>query len=129
MTGYVLDTNFIVRYLVSDNAELYQQASSIFIKIKNNEIKALLTGEVLAETIFVLDAVYQVPKSIIADKLMQLIICYPGVEAEKYLLDSLLLFKKENLHIVDCMVIKKSKDINAMPLSFDKKLLKQWGNK
>ncbi len=124
MTGYVLDTNFIVRYLVADNEELYKQTSLIFLEIKNNNMKASLTGEVLAETIFVLDSVYQVPKDIIFNKLIQLIICYKDIEIKKYLLDALLLFKKENLHIVDCMIIEKSKASNSIPLSSDEKLLK-----
>ena len=50
----ILDTNYILRFLIKDNEEMYYEARNA---IKNND--CFIDNEVLAEVIFVLLKVYK----------------------------------------------------------------------
>lgn len=60
----IIDANIILRSILSDNEQLSKQAKSI---IENNECFA--PNEVIAEVVFVLQKVYEVPREEIADLL------------------------------------------------------------
>jgi predicted nucleic-acid-binding protein len=53
----VLDTNYILRFLIKDNEEMYYEARNV---IKNND--CFIDNEVLAEVVFVLLKVYKTSK-------------------------------------------------------------------
>lgn len=58
MKEIILDTNVLVRYLLADIPEQYQQATEIFIKIEKGEIYGLISILVLDELIWVLESYY-----------------------------------------------------------------------
>jgi len=119
---YICDTNIIIRYLVNDDSELGKYAADIFDEIKDGTKKILLLEAVIAECVFVLKA-YKLPKIDIVDSLIT-ILSYKGVigNDKEHLIESLKIFKDNNLHIVDCMILAKAKFMQAEILTFDGKL-------
>lgn len=117
---YYCDTNFILRYLLGDNEEMLVKTIEYFNKAQNGEITLIIEQTVFTETIFVLSSFYKVPREKIAEILSNLL-SYKGIynEDAKTLLISLELFAKKNIHIVDCLLIAKSKITGLRVLSFD----------
>lgn len=68
MSGF-LDTNVVLRYITGDPPELAEQAASIMEGDNNLQV----TDVVLAETAYVLMSVYQVPRDIVVDHLIDLL--------------------------------------------------------
>ena len=124
MKEYIIDTNFILRYLLADNKHQYNKAKSVFDKIREGKATAYLEQSVFVEVIFVLSSFYETPKDIIIET-MYSILSYKGIETEKELLKKTLeIFKENNMHIVDSIIASRC-HIKKLPvLSFDKKLEK-----
>ncbi len=124
MTKCIIDTNLIVRYLISDNDNLYLQVKEIFDLIKIGKIKAYFEQTVLTETVFILDKVYQVPRDKICITLSELL-NYKGIYNEEKLMlrKALQIYQETKLHIVDCIIISKVKLQKLDIKSFDKELL------
>ena len=122
MIQYIVDSNFILRYLLNDNFEQYKQAKLIFDDVKNGKIHIKLEQVVFVEVIFVLTSFYKVPKEKIIE-IMHSLLLYKGINAEKELLNLALdLFKTHNIHIVDSIIAARAKLSNIEALTFDKKL-------
>jgi predicted nucleic-acid-binding protein len=122
---YYCDTNFILRYLLADDEKSFIKTKDIFSKVQKGNISVIIEQTVFTEAIFVLSSFYKVPKNKISETLCEFlsykkIIC----EDKKSLLLALEIYKKENLHIVDCILIAKSSINNVEVISFDKKLIK-----
>ena len=121
MIQYIVDSNFILRYLLNDNFEQYKQAKLIFDDVKNGKIHIKLEQVVFVEVIFVLTSFYKVPKEKIIE-IMHSLLLYKGINAEKELLNLALdLFQTHN-HIVDSIIAARAKLSNIEALTFDKKL-------
>ena len=119
---YICDTNFIVRYLVTDNQEMFAKANEIFDQVKIGKITLIIEQAVFMEVVFVLTSVYLVPKTQIVETLSELM-TYKGVISDKeLLLRSLDFYRDYNLHIVDCLLMAKAVVGNTPILSFDQKL-------
>lgn len=124
MKEYIIDTNFILRYLLADNKEQYKKAKTIFDQVREGKAIAHLEQSVFVEVIFVLSSFYETPKSIIIDT-MYSILSYKGIETEKELLHKALgVFKENNIHIVDSIIASRCYIKKLPVLSFDKKLAK-----
>jgi len=67
MTGFV-DTNIIVRYLTNTPPDLGEAAS----RILEREDRLYLTDAALAEAAYVLTSYYRLPRTTVADSLIQL---------------------------------------------------------
>lgn len=119
---YICDTNIIIRYLVNDDGKLAKYASDIFDEVKDGTKRILLPESVIAECVFVLKG-YKLPKTDIVDSLVT-ILRYKGVAGndKEYLIEALQTFQENNLHIVDCIIVAKSKSMGAEILTFDGKL-------
>lgn len=118
----LIDTNVILRYLLKDDENLYQEAKQIFDKLITGEKKAILKEIVFCEIVFVLKDFYGVNKEDIVDSLTRLL-SYTNLMADKKVLfEALRLYKEHNLHIVDC-ILGAEANINKYNLTtFDKKL-------
>ena len=68
MNGF-LDTSVVVRYLVDDHEDLAERARGII----DGEQELWITGVVLAEASYVLSSVYQLPREMIVDKLIEFV--------------------------------------------------------
>lgn len=121
MKEYIVDTNFILRYLLADNKEQFKKAKIIFDKAKEGNTRIILEQSVFVEVIFVLFSFYKVPKDKIIDT-MNSFISYKGIDTEKELLQNALeIYQNSNMHIVDSIVAAKCL-YNTSLLTFDKKL-------
>lgn len=111
-----VDTNYIVRYLVNDNIEMADIAEEI-LTTKN----VFIANEILAEVVYVLLGVYEIPKEEIADQLFDLI-DFENISVSDHVVvqKALEIFKTQSLDFVDCLLCAHSlKDEIA---TFDKKL-------
>lgn len=121
---YYCDTNFVLRYLLGDNKEMLLKTKEVFEQVQTGKISLILEQTVFTEIIFVLSSFYKIPKNKISEILSELL-AYKGIicEDKKSLLLALDLYYKENLHIVDCLLIAKAGIDNLDILSFDQKLI------
>jgi predicted nucleic-acid-binding protein len=112
----VLDTNYILRFLIKDNEKMYLEARNI---IKNND--CFIDNEVLAEVVFVLLKVYKTSKDDIKTSLEKFL-SLPNIilNSKVTILKSLKLFDEKNLDFVDAILCAKSKKYEVK--TFDKKL-------
>ena len=119
------DTNIIVRYLVKDDIPLYTKAKGFFDKVKNGSEKAVILESVIAECIYVLTKIYQVPKDQASQSLID-ILHYKEIanDDREELIKALNLFSKQGIDIVDCILCAKSVDSGDVLFSFDDELNK-----
>jgi predicted nucleic-acid-binding protein len=115
----VLDTNYILRYLLDDNHEMFLEAKDV---IESNA--CLILNEVVAEVIYVLLGVYKISKQNITEALYSFMEMenVSMLESKEILFSALELFESKNLDFVDCYLcaLKNKYEIK----SFDKKLMK-----
>lgn len=121
---YYCDTNYIIRYLIGDNGELFKKAKELFDQAQISKISLIIEQTVFTEVVFVLSSFYKVPKDKIVNVLSELLV-YKGIvcEDKEALLLALDIYAKHNLHIVDSILAAKAKMHNLPLLSFDSKLM------
>ncbi|ADV45872.1 PIN domain-containing protein [Nitratifractor salsuginis] len=115
----LLDANYILRYLLNDNADMFRQAVQT---IENEE--CFVPGEVLGEVIYVLSGHYGVPRSEVAD-VLEALLALPNLHSFEdgvYYEDALRLFAESSLDYVDCLLCSIGRDYRVA--TFDKKLLR-----
>ena len=114
----LLDANYILRFLLRDNENMYQIAKDT---ITANT--CFIENEVLAEVVFVLLKVYTVSKCDIR-KTLEKFISFENiiVNNQNITLQALKIFDEKNLDYVDAILCAKSKQIPVE--TFDKKLMK-----
>ena len=120
----LLDANYILRFLLKDNLEMYEISKEC---IANND--CTIPSEVLAEVVFVLLKVYKVEKQDISKSLISFLKYNSIIMNDKHtIIESLNIFKNKNknLDFVDCILCAKSKKYTIK--TFDKKLNKCIGN-
>ena len=120
---YYCDTNFIIRYLLADDKEMFAKTKDIFAKTQNGEITLIIEQAIFTETIFVLSSFYKVPKANIIQVLGKLL-AYKGITTtdKDTFLAALEIYNHHSIHIVDCLLIAKAKLNGLAVMSFDKKL-------
>ena len=123
MERSLVDTNVILRYLLQDDATLFEKASAILEKVKTGQEKVIILESVLTECVYVLLKVYKIKRTAIA-KSLRTLLHYKGIaNPDKLdLIDSMDIFSQTNLSFVDCILCAKSRN-NGMPLhTFDEDL-------
>lgn len=121
---YYCDTNYIIRYLLGDNEELFDKTKELFHQAQTGKVLLIIEQTVFTEVVFVLSSFYKVPKDKIVNVLSELLV-YKGIicEDKEVLLLALNIYAKYNLHIVDSILAAKAKIHNLPLLSFDSKLM------
>jgi predicted nucleic-acid-binding protein len=119
------DTNIIIRYLVKDNITLYTKAKDFLDKVRDGSEKAVILESVIAECIYVLTKIYQVPKDKASNSLID-ILHYKGIanDDQKELIRALTLFSERGIDIVDCILCAKAAGSSDNLFSFDEELNK-----
>jgi len=114
------DTNVIVRYLTRDVEPLYARAKSFFDRVIEGSQRAIVLESVIAESVYVLTKVYQVPKRKAAQSLID-VLRYKGIANadRKELIQALTLFSERNIDIVDAILCVKASGPDRSLLSFD----------
>jgi len=122
----VIDTNVILRYLLADHEEFYNRARALMEQVRHGNKKILILDSVIAECVYVLLKVYNVPRKEIATKLAGILEYKGVVNSEKEnLRKALAIFAEENVDIVDAFVFAfGSLEENREVFSFDKDLKK-----
>lgn len=111
----IVDANVILRYLLNDIPEQAEIARRAI------DDGAMVELEVVAEVVYVLSGVYQVPRAEIARVLCELsdkLIC----SRQDVLIEALEAYGTTKLDFVDCILIATAKLSNYEVLTFDKKL-------
>ena len=114
----LIDANAILRYMLIDNIEMAQKTKSII------ESRKIYVGtEVIAEVIYVLERVYKLSRSDIADGLLKFFRhenIY--VESHSVLSTALDLYALKNFDFVDTILYAKNRIYGYDVFTFDKKL-------
>ena len=116
----IVDANIVLRYLLNDNPELSFKAKRI-LEFEDN----ILLIEVVAEIVYVLQGVYQVPKSLISESIKSLLSLERLVLSnQKIVLEALELYSENNLDFIDNVLISYHKCQKIGINTFDKKIIK-----
>ena len=114
----VLDTNFVLRFLVKNDHQMYKIARDTIV-----ENICFIDNEVFVEVVYVLKKVYQIPKSEIRTSLEKFLnLSHISVDNKTLLTKALEIYETKNLDIVDAILCVKSKHSDIR--TFDKKLKK-----
>jgi len=121
---FLLDTNVIIRYLVKDHIEHFEQANTWFNQAKEGKIKMIIVPIVVAECCFVLESLYKVPRDSIAQK-MQVLLSQRWIQVDQRKeLNNLWHYYLNGLHFVDSFLLSSSLIYQTKLLSFDKEAVK-----
>lgn len=118
-----LDTNAIIRVLTEDDKAQAKKVQNVINDAERNGRKVLILSEVLIETVWVLEAVYQCNRQEIS-MLIENLVAAPTF----YLPDSTIIRKavkqfKKGGDFADLLIVGKAKALKAKKLfSFDRKL-------
>ena len=119
---YLCDTNFILRYLLADNPQMFAKVKEIFDQAKTGKVILIIEQAVFTEVIFVLSSFYKVPKDTITQILSDLL-TYKGISSEKEVFALALdYYSKYNMHVVGCLLLAKNKLASIPVLTFDEQL-------
>lgn len=124
-TVFVIDTNVILRYLLADHPEQFEKVRAFMEEVKTGTRRVLIPESVLAECVYVLLKVYEVPREEIAEKLIG-ILRYRGVvnSDREVLIQALTLFGSKSVDIVDAIVSAIGSGERLQVFSFDRDLEK-----
>lgn len=114
-----VDTNVILRYLLDDDPVLSPQAR-VYLEDETGNRTGI---EVVAEAIYVLAGVYDVPREEIATTLQRLF-DNPGwvLDHKESVLESLEIYRRSSLDFVDAWIVALHRVEGVEVLSFDKKI-------
>ncbi len=118
----LLDTNVLIRFLISEKSKKYKRIYTFFESLERGDMRVELKLIVLFQVIFVLKSFYGVPKEHIVDGLKD-ILKYKGItiKEKKIVLQTLELWPKRNIEIVDCYLIAcLEKDTQNLLYSYDR---------
>lgn len=101
----LLDTNFILRFLLKDHPTLSPLAKKIF---ESKDEMLLITDVVVAEIIWVLTSFYRLTKKEAADKIYQLLSLNSVYSNKDLLIRTLYLYRNYNINYVDAYLMAYS---------------------
>jgi len=114
----ILDTNAVLRFLLGDNIE---QKNVVISELECNN--CLITIEVIAETVYVLNKVYSAKRNEIKKYIEQIAYIDENIISKRaivfYALD---IFSKTSLDFIDCLLVGYQKIEGYEIFTFDKKL-------
>jgi predicted nucleic-acid-binding protein len=119
------DTNYILRYLLRDDAKQFEETDVFFEQVRSGTQCAMILESVVTECFYVLTKHYKVPRNEAA-KSMQGILAYKGTinTDRERLTAALTRFITTSLDPVDCLLAATAKDGHYTLRTFDKALLK-----
>jgi predicted nucleic acid-binding protein len=101
----VVHTNVILRFLLADHEGQFRRAERFFGGVQEGSVSAYIPDSVIAECVYVLQKVYGVPNTEIAENLNALL-SYRGVTGGHVqpMREALSLIAKRNISIGDALV-------------------------
>jgi predicted nucleic-acid-binding protein len=119
----ILDTSYYIRFLVRDNEKMYEDSTKYFEDLESSLIEVYLPDLILAEIVYVLTKVYELPRFDVATALQSIIaIDALSMDNKSLALTTLELFSRENLDFADCFLLGYSQLSDYDVITFDKKL-------
>lgn len=118
--SHMLDANAILRFLLQDIEEQFQQIEAIIRK----EI-CYVTLEVMAEVSYVLEGLYQVERKDIVNNFRRLNFDVVILNADVFLRALEIFDKTPKLDFVDCLLYGYKVERNIDIITFDRKLKKR----
>jgi len=120
MKSFLVDTNFILRYLLADDKDLFEKAKKILDEAAKKKIKVEIIPEVIFELNYVLKGVYKVKREKVAEILLNLVKTpYLVIENQSLLIEVLETYQKVNVDLFDIYLYFLGKSKNKEILSFD----------
>lgn len=122
-----IDTNYFLRFLLSDVDSQYKEAKNFFLKSSDGEFKTFTSTIVIFEVCWVISGQFKKDKVKIYDVLIKLLnFQFIEIENHDLIIRALDIYLKSNLGLVDCynLVYAKSKKADDF-VTFDKDLLKK----
>ncbi len=120
MDKCILDANAILRFLLRDNEEQFQQIKSCI-----NQRRCYVSLEVIAEVSYVLEGLYQVPRQDIVSNFRKLNNDVIILNADVLLRGLEIFDKTPKLDFVDCLLYGYKMEKGMEVITFDKKLQKR----
>ena len=122
-----LDTNALVRLLVEDDAEQAGMVQQLVIFAEEKSINLLILPEVLLETVWVLESVFQCKRSEISKFLQALIATATFTMPDDAVIRSVIRQYQKGVDFADALIMNQAKKEKAVALfSFDKDLSKKY---
>ena len=122
-----LDTNALVRMLIEDDEDQFQAVRKVIGLVEKNSRHILLLSEVLMETIWVLESIYQCTREDISEFLERLTITPTFTFADPEVIRRAVHQYKQGGDFADLIIVGKAKENRAKKFfSFDKKLQKKF---
>lgn len=125
MISYLVDTNYVLRYLLDDVPFQADIVENYFRKAKRGEIQMTVPLLVFVEVDFNLSQLYRFDKAKIVDIIYSLVkLPYLDIEKYKLLVESLLAYSRNSISFVDALFLTEARQTGKQLLTFDKKLKK-----
>ena len=119
-TNYILDANAVLRYLLQDVEDQFEQ-----VKVIIQKEKCVVPLEVISEVCYVLEGLYEVSRLDMVDVLRKLCIDVQIVNEEVFLHPLEIFDKTPKLDFVDCLLYGYKIATGADIVTFDQKLKKR----
>jgi predicted nucleic-acid-binding protein len=118
----VVDANAIVTLLIGRERVQFERARAFFEEVREGAHFAYLPTAVVAECVYVLTKVYQVPRDETAAKLL-LLLDYRGIIPESAAIrQALTLYRSHKVDFVDALVVAVAQERGYGVFSFDRDL-------
>ena len=121
--SHMLDANAVLRFLLQDIEEHFQQVKDIVKKDR-----CYVTLEVMAEVCYVLEGLYQVSRKDIADNFRRLNYDVVILNADVFLRALEIFNEPPKLDFVDCLLYGYKIERGIDIVTFDKQLIKRLRN-
>ena len=122
-----LDTNALVRLLIEDDRDQARKVRKIINLAEKNSIQVLILSEVLIETVWVLESVYQCNREEISQFLETLIFTPTFTFSDYQSIRRAVHQHNKEGDFADLLIVNQAKEKQAKKLiSFDKKLQKNF---
>lgn len=118
----LVDSNVILRFFLGDDAAQSVQAKSFIQKLELGKDEALITDIVFAEVVWVLNKIYEIPRSEISERFSKLI-NYRGIRtifSKDLYEESLRLYAKHSADIQDILLAVLARQRDGTVVTFDK---------
>lgn len=123
MKKFLIDTNYLLRFLLSDIPRQTKKVREFFIQAKHGEIEISVPYLAIIEADFNLTKLYRFSKSEVVEKLLTLIsIPYLNFEKRELLVKAIPVYRRVNFDLVDILLLHEAELSGQEFLTFDKKL-------
>ena len=118
----LVDANVILRFFLGDDEEQSGKTKPFFQRLELAKEEALITDIAFAEVVWVLNKVYEIPRTEIAERFSSLI-NYKGIKTflrKELYVESMGLYAKHSMDIQDILLAVLARDRDCTVITFDK---------